>query len=56
MARAEKAEASFLRAMAVAREQDAKLWELRAANSLARLWAEQGERQKAHDLLALLYD
>jgi predicted ATPase len=38
------------------REQDGKLWELRAANSLVRLWAEQGERQKAHDLLALLYD
>ena len=29
--------------------------ELRAATSLARLWAEQGERQKAHDLLAPLY-
>jgi predicted ATPase len=30
--------------------------ELRAATSLARLWAEQGERQKAYDLLAPVYD
>ena len=30
-------------------------WELRAAADLARLWAEQGERPKAHDLLAPIY-
>jgi predicted ATPase len=33
----------------------ARSWELRAATSLARLWAEQGERRKAHDLLAPTY-
>jgi predicted ATPase len=48
-------EACFHRALAVAREQSTKLWELRAATSLARLWAEWGERQKAHDLLAPVY-
>ena len=31
------------------------MWELRAAVSLARLWAERGERRKAHDLLAPVY-
>jgi hypothetical protein len=48
--------ACFRRAMEIACEQQAKLWELRAATSLARLWAEQGERQKTHDLLAPVYD
>jgi predicted ATPase len=48
-------EACFLRAMTIAREQRGKLWELRAATSLARLWAEQGKRAKAHDLLAPIY-
>ena len=46
------AEACFMRALNIAREQRAKTWELRAANSLARLWAETGERTKARDLLA----
>jgi predicted ATPase len=41
--------------MAVAQAQGAKLWELRVATSLARLWAEQSERQKAYDLLAPVY-
>jgi class 3 adenylate cyclase/predicted ATPase len=50
-----KAEECFLRATKVAHGQKAKLWELRAATSLARLWAEQRERQKAHDLLAPIY-
>jgi predicted ATPase len=45
-------EACFVKALTVAREQGAKMWELRAATSLARLWAEQGERRKAYDLLA----
>jgi predicted ATPase len=31
------------------------MWELRAASDLARLWSEQGEKQKAYDLLAPLY-
>jgi predicted ATPase len=50
-----KAAASFRRALAIGREQGAKLLELRAAVSLARLWAGQGERQQARDLLAPVY-
>ncbi len=46
------AEACFQRAIETARRQDAKSWELRAATSLACLWAEEGERGKAVDLLA----
>jgi predicted ATPase len=53
--RAAEAEASHRRALAVAREQGARLWELRAATSLGRLWAGGGERRKAHDLLAPVY-
>jgi predicted ATPase len=49
------AEVAFNKAMAVAREQAARIWELRAAHDLARLWAERGERRKAYDLLAPLY-
>jgi predicted ATPase len=51
-----KAEAHFERALAVACEQQAKSWELRAAMSIARLWRDQGKRQQAHDLLAPVYD
>jgi predicted ATPase len=47
-----KAEAYFAHALAVAREQRAKSWELRAAMSMARLWRDQGRRPQAHDLLA----
>jgi class 3 adenylate cyclase/predicted ATPase len=50
-----KAEAYFERALAVARQQQAKSWELRAAMSMARLWRDQGKRQQAHDLLAPVY-
>jgi predicted ATPase len=50
-----EAEACFLRAMAIAREQQAKLSELRAATSVGRLWAEQGRRAEALDLLAPVY-
>ena len=46
----------FDQAVAAARRQGAKSLELRAATSRARLWAEQGERQKARDLLAPIYD
>ena len=49
------AEASFERALSIARRQSAKLWELRAAVSLARLWRDQGRNDKATDLLAPVY-
>jgi predicted ATPase len=52
---AAKAEAYFERALTVARQQQAKSWELRAAMSMARLWRDQGKRQQAHDLLAPVY-
>ena len=52
---ATKAEAYFERALAVAREQQAKSWELRAAMSMARLWRDQGKRDEARDLLAPVY-
>ena len=45
----------FQRAIAVAREQDAKLLELRATSSLATLWRDQGKRKEAHELLASVY-
>jgi class 3 adenylate cyclase/predicted ATPase len=50
-----KAEACFERALAVAREQQAKSWELRAAISMARLWRDQGRRPQARNLLAPVY-
>ena len=50
-----KAEAYFERALAVAREQQAKSWELRASMSLARFWQDQGKPQQARELLALVY-
>jgi class 3 adenylate cyclase/predicted ATPase len=52
---ASKAESCFQRALAVARKQEAKAWELRAASSLARLWRDQGKRAEARDLLAPIY-
>jgi class 3 adenylate cyclase/predicted ATPase len=50
-----KAEEYFDRALAVARQQQAKSWELRAAMSLARLWRSQGKPQQARELLAPVY-
>jgi predicted ATPase len=50
-----KAEGYFDRALAIARAQQAKSWELRAAMSMARLWRDRGKRQQAHDLLAPIY-
>jgi predicted ATPase len=47
-----KAETHFERALTIARQQQAKFWELRAAMSMARLWLDQGKRQEARDLLA----
>jgi predicted ATPase/class 3 adenylate cyclase len=52
---ATKSEAYFKCALAVAHQQQAKSWELRAAMSMARLWRDQGKRQQAHDLLAPVY-
>ena len=52
---ASKGEAYFERALAVARQQQAKSWELRAAMSMARLWRDQGKSQQARELLAPVY-
>jgi class 3 adenylate cyclase/predicted ATPase len=49
------AEKLFGKALCIAREQDAKLWELRATVSLAQLRRDQGSRAEAHDLLAPVY-
>jgi predicted ATPase len=50
-----KAQEYFDVALAVARQQQAKSWELRAAMSMARLWRNQGRRDEARDLLAPVY-
>jgi predicted ATPase len=50
-----KAEEYFDRALVVARQQQAKSWELRAAMSLANLWRERGKVQQARELLAPVY-
>jgi class 3 adenylate cyclase/predicted ATPase len=52
---ADKAEASFREALAVARDQSAKLWELRAAICLARLRRDRAKREEARELLAPVY-
>jgi predicted ATPase len=52
---AAQAQAYFERALAVARQQQAKSWELRAAMSMARLWRDQGKRNEARELLAPVY-
>ena len=49
------AEASYGEALALALQQSAKLWELRTATSLARLWRDRGKRAEARDLLARVY-
>ena len=53
---AAEAEACFHQALDIARRQQAKSWELRAATSLARLWQQQGKRAEAQALLAPVYD
>jgi predicted ATPase len=50
-----EAEERFHRAIAIARQQSARMWELRAATSLARLWRDHGRRAEAHDVLAPVY-
>ena len=52
---ASQAEACFLQALAIARRQQARSWELRAATSLGRLWQQQGKRVEARELLAPVY-
>ena len=50
-----EAEVCIQRALAVAREQSARIWELRAGATLARLWTDQGKRTEARELLAPIY-
>ncbi|MBI3798878.1 MAG: hypothetical protein HY268_18175, partial [Deltaproteobacteria bacterium] len=50
-----EAEECFLQALAVARQQQAKSLELRAAMSLARLWQHQGKKEAARQMLAEIY-
>jgi predicted ATPase/class 3 adenylate cyclase len=52
---AARAQAYFERALSVARAQQAKSWELRAAMSMAQLWRDQGKRNEARELLAPVY-
>jgi len=49
------AEANFRKALGLAQRQSAKLFELRAVTSLARLWRDQGKHAEARDLLAPVY-
>jgi predicted ATPase len=49
------AEANYHEAIAIAHQQRARLWELRAATSLARLWRDQRKPSEARDLLTLVY-
>jgi predicted ATPase len=53
--KAAQAEACFQQALAIARRQQAKSWELRAAVSLSRLWQQQGKPDAARQVLAPLY-
>jgi class 3 adenylate cyclase len=50
------AEQSYLRSLEIAKNQQAKSWELRTANSLAGLWKEEGRHAKARDMLAPVYN
>jgi predicted ATPase len=50
-----EAKACFLKAIEVARYQEAKLWELRATMSLARPWQHQGKKEEAHEVLSEIY-
>jgi predicted ATPase len=51
----EEAEACFLKAIEVARRQQAKSLELRAVMSLSRQWQQQGKRKEAHQVLSDIY-
>ncbi len=50
------AEQNYLASLDVAREQQAKSWELRTSTSLARLWQQQGKQPEAHKLLSDVYN
>jgi predicted ATPase len=50
-----EAEEYFLKAIEIARKQQAKSWELRATTSLARLWQQQGKKEDAHQRLTDIY-
>jgi predicted ATPase len=52
----QEAEQNFHRALTIARAHQSRSLELRAATSLARLWAQQGKRAEARELLAPVYD
>jgi predicted ATPase len=52
---ASEAEECFLKAIEIARRQEAKSWELRAVMSLSRLWQQQGKKKDAHQLLSEIY-
>ena len=52
----QKAQQYFEHALDIARQQQAKSWELRASMSLARLWRSQGNVQQARELLAPVYN
>jgi predicted ATPase len=52
----EEAEECFLKAIYIARKQQARSWELRATVSLARLWQQQGKQHEAHKLLLHVYN
>ena len=52
----EEAEECFGKALDIARHQQAKSLELRAAMSRSRLWQQQGKQEDAHQLLAEIYD
>ena len=51
----DRARQEYEEAIAIAKKQGAKFWELRAAMSMARLWRDQGKRDEARDLLAPVY-
>ena len=50
-----QAETCFQQSRTIARRQQAKSWELRAAMGLARLWQQQGKRSEAYEILAPVY-
>jgi predicted ATPase len=55
LSQVEEGQAALEEALLIARRQQAKSYELRAATSLARLWGEQGRRTETRDLIAPVY-